>query len=115
MPYEQGATSSTGSTLIEILISLVLILANGFFAASEMAVVSARRSQLERRGARRAPALAQQPEYFLATVGIGIELRVIAQLASQCLNPSPGYPSHSRRFRRTAQHDPAPGVYICVL
>ena len=70
----------TGSTLIEILVILVLILANGFFAASEMAVVSARRSQLERqvaagkRGARRALALAEKPEYFLATVGIGIEL-----------------------------------------
>jgi putative hemolysin len=70
----------TGSTLIEILIILVLILANGFFAASEIAVVSVRRSQLERqvaagkRGARHALALAQKPEYFLATVGIGIEL-----------------------------------------
>ena len=70
----------TGTTLIEILVILILILANGFFAASEMAVVSARRSQLEqqvaagKRGARRALALAQKPEYFLATVGIGIEL-----------------------------------------
>lgn len=64
----------------QILIILVLILANGFFAAAELAVVSARRGRLEAaaqagsRGARLALALTEHPERFLATVGVGIEL-----------------------------------------
>lgn len=65
---------------LQILVILVLILANGFFAAAELAVVSARRGRLEAqaaagsRGARLALALTAHPERFLATVGVGIEL-----------------------------------------
>lgn len=64
----------------ELLIIVVLTLANGFFAASEIAIVSARRSRLEqqaatgRRAARQALALAENPDRFLATVQIGISL-----------------------------------------
>src|SRR5215212_213029 len=64
----------------EILIILVLILANGFFAAAEMAMVSIRRGRLEQRAqtgqraAQQALALTAHPERFLATVGVGIEL-----------------------------------------
>ena len=66
--------------LFEIVIILALILLNGFFAASEIAVVSARRSRLEQRaqagqrGARQALDLAEHPDRFLATVQIGITL-----------------------------------------
>ncbi|MCL4266643.1 MAG: hemolysin family protein [Anaerolineae bacterium] len=62
----------------ELLIILVLALANGFFAGSEIAIVSARRSRLEleaqsgRRAAQQAIALAESPDRFLATVQIGI-------------------------------------------
>jgi putative hemolysin len=64
----------------EIAIIVALILANGFFAASELAIVSARRSRLEkaanagRRGARAAIALSENPDRFLATVQVGITL-----------------------------------------
>jgi putative hemolysin len=57
----------------EIAIIVALILANGFFAASELAIVSARRSRLEkaanagRRGARAAIALSENPDRFLAS------------------------------------------------
>jgi len=67
--------SSTG---IEIVVIFLLILANGFFAASEIAVVSARRGRLQQRvdagntSARKALELAKHPEIFLATVQIGI-------------------------------------------
>ena len=62
-----------------LLIVLVLVLCNGFFAISEMSVVTARRSKLKQmaehsRGARDALALAEQPETFLSTVQIGITL-----------------------------------------
>lgn len=62
----------------EILGILLLILVNGLFAMSELAVVSSRKTRLRelaesgRRGARAALALADAPERFLSTVQIGI-------------------------------------------
>jgi putative hemolysin len=64
--------------MFEIGVVLVLIALNGFFALSELAVVSSRRSRLKslaqegRRGANRALALAADPGRFLSTVQIGI-------------------------------------------
>lgn len=69
------------STLfIEIAVILILILANGFFSAAEIAIVSARRSRLQHEidirhaGAKQALDLAEHPERFLATVQVGITL-----------------------------------------
>lgn len=65
---------------IEILIILLLIVANGIFAMSEMAIVAARKirlQQLANQGdakARAALALAEAPNQFLSTVQIGITL-----------------------------------------
>ncbi len=64
----------------EVLIILVLILANGLFSMSEIAVVSARRTRLQhraQRGDRRAAAalaLSQDPTNFLSTIQVGITL-----------------------------------------
>ncbi len=64
----------------EILIVVLLILANGIFALSEMAIVSARKTRLEKRaddgdeGAEAALALSNEPTRFLSTVQIGITL-----------------------------------------
>ncbi len=66
--------------LTEILIILTLILVNGLFAMSEMAVVSARKVRLQQaadagnKGARAALELAAEPTRFLSTVQIGITL-----------------------------------------
>lgn len=66
--------------LWEVLIILALILANGFFAAAEIAIIAARRGRLEQRaseGSRRAEqalGLARDPNRFLPTVQIGITL-----------------------------------------
>ncbi|HSG99323.1 MAG TPA: CNNM domain-containing protein, partial [candidate division Zixibacteria bacterium] len=70
----------------EVLVILALILANGFFALSELALVSARRSNLEemkergKKSARRALQLIDQPERVLAAVQVGIT--VVGTLAS---------------------------------
>lgn len=70
----------------EILIILGLILANGFFAAAEIAILTARRSRLDAqaksgdRSARIALSLAENPAYFLPTVQVGITL--VGTLAS---------------------------------
>lgn len=64
----------------EILIILVLILANGFFSAAEMAIIAARRSRLQQqaeegdRRAQEALDLIRDPSRFLATGQIGITL-----------------------------------------
>ncbi len=66
--------------LFEIFIIFLLILLNGFFAMSELAVVSSRKGRLKhmvdngRRGAAVAMALADDPGRFLPTVQIGITL-----------------------------------------
>ena len=66
------------STLIELLAILALILANGFFAASEFSLIAARKSrikQLADKGDERAARthrFLQQPEKFLATIQVAI-------------------------------------------
>ncbi|MEC4816294.1 MAG: hemolysin family protein [Scytonema sp. PMC 1069.18] len=71
------------SPTIEILIILLLILANGLFVMSELAIVSARKvrlQQLANQGdakARVALELASSPNQFLGTVQIGITLLTI--------------------------------------
>ncbi|HEX6002227.1 MAG TPA: hemolysin family protein [Hyphomicrobiaceae bacterium] len=64
--------------MLEIIIVLLLVLLNGLFALSELAVVSARRSRLTalaaegRKGAQAALVLAADPGRLLSTVQIGI-------------------------------------------
>ncbi|MBP0444008.1 HlyC/CorC family transporter [Roseomonas sp. SSH11] len=68
------------SALLEIGIIILLVLLNGVFAMSELAIVSSRRARLtalERSGstgARAALALAEDPQRFLPTVQVGITL-----------------------------------------
>jgi len=65
---------------LEIALILVLIVLNGVFSMSEIAVVSSRRTRLQERaeagdaGARHALALTREPTRFLSTVQIGITL-----------------------------------------
>lgn len=65
---------------IEILFILLLILLNGVFAMSEMAVVSSRQARLQQQvdqgstSANMALALAESPNHFLSTVQVGITL-----------------------------------------
>lgn len=65
---------------IELLIILLLILANGLLAMSEAAIISARKARLERMadggnaGAKAALALSHNPTRFLSTTQIGITL-----------------------------------------
>ena len=69
--------------MAELLVVVALILLNGFFALSEMAVMTSRKLRLKQmaenpthpsRGARKALALAEHPDNLLSTVQIGITL-----------------------------------------
>jgi putative hemolysin len=65
---------------IDIGVTFVLLLGNGFFASAEIAIVSARRSRLQQmvdngqKSARQALDLAENPDRFLATVQVGMTL-----------------------------------------
>lgn len=75
-----------GNVWIEIIIILLLILANGFFASSEFALISVRRSlirQLSEKGHKKAQLVSKlqnDPHVFLATIQMGITL--VGTLAS---------------------------------
>src|SRR5687767_5159757 len=63
-----------------VLLILLMIVANGIFSMSEIAVVSSRKSRLEQQalegdtGAKRALELANHPNRFLSTVQVGMTL-----------------------------------------
>jgi putative hemolysin len=65
---------------LEILILLLLMVLNGIFSMSEMAVIFARKARLKHwagegdRGARKALELAENPQRFLSTIQVGITL-----------------------------------------
>ncbi len=69
---------------IAIAVVLLLVVLNGLFAMTELAVVSSRRSKLQSRsergdrGARKALRLAEDPTHFLSAVQVGITLIGIA-------------------------------------
>lgn len=69
-----------GNPVLEVLIILVLLIANGVFAMSEIAIVSARKGRLQQlaeegsASAQTALGLATNPNEFLSTVQIGITL-----------------------------------------
>lgn len=65
--------------MLQLLIVLVLVLCNAFFAMSEMAVMTSRKIRLKQmaahsRGARKALQLAEHPESFLSAVQLWITL-----------------------------------------
>ncbi len=74
------------SLLFEALAILFLIILNGFFSSAEIAIISAKRSEIDKlasKGNRSAILVAEmkeKPEHFLATVQIGVT--VVSTLAS---------------------------------
>lgn len=93
---------------IEIVIVLILLIANGVFSMSEIAVVSARKGRLRQladAGSKRAQSaleLAESPSRFLATVQVGITLVTL-------LTGSLGVASLAEKLADT--FEPAMGTY----
>jgi putative hemolysin len=75
-----------GNVWLEAVLVFILILANGFFAASEIAIIATRKSRIDallEKGVKSAAAVARlknDPDRFLATVQIGIT--IVSSLAS---------------------------------
>jgi putative hemolysin len=104
----------------EILILVLLILMNGLFSLSEMAVVSARKVRLQQRaeegsrGARTALNLASQPTRFLSTVQIGITLIGILSGAFGGATIAETLTAYFARFPALEPYSKAIGVGIVV-
>jgi magnesium and cobalt exporter, CNNM family len=102
------------AVLTEILILLLLLVLNGLFVMSEMAVVSSRKARLQhlanegKKGARRALELSQDPSGFLSTVQIGITLIGV-------LLGAIGGPALSAPLARTLRSLPAVSRYADSL
>ncbi|ACF14023.1 protein of unknown function DUF21 [Chloroherpeton thalassium ATCC 35110] len=75
-----GLTEKMDDSLIELLILFLLILGNGLFSMSEIALISSRRARLEQQAAdgnenaRIALELSNHPGKFLSTIQVGITL-----------------------------------------
>lgn len=80
MIYTTFAFNNLTSYMNDLLAIIILILLNGIFAMSEMALISAKKVKLQKqsdkgnRSARIALKLAEQPDKFLSTIQIGITL-----------------------------------------
>lgn len=98
------------SVLFEISLILILLVGNGVFAMTEIAIVSSRRGKLQAmadggdKGAARALELAEAPNRFLSTVQIGITL--VGILAGAF-----GGASLSKRLSESIDHLPFIGAY----
>ena len=75
---EAAGTGSTGNPIVDIAIVTALILVGGFFAASEIALITVKRHRLSQlvgegsRAARVAQRLTEDPSRFLATIQIAL-------------------------------------------
>src|SRR5690242_10293960 len=100
--------------LTDILLLLALILLNGVFALSEIAIVSSRRAKLMQladggsAGARHALTLASEPTRFLSSVQVGITSIGI-------LNGAIGEGSVASRLRVTFEQMPVVAPYAETL
>ena len=74
----EGGGGTTGNPLFDLALVLTLILASGFFAASEIALITVKRYRLDQligegnRAARAAQHLTEDPSRFLATIQIAL-------------------------------------------
>lgn len=107
--------------ILEIIIIILLIIANGIFSMSEMAVVSARRALLKQRaeegdaGARSALELAKEPTRFLSTIQIGITLVAILTGAFGGATIADEMALFLKNYATLAPYSNAVGIVIVVL
>ena len=108
------------SVAFEILFILLLLIANGLFAMSEIALVSSRKVRLLRRaekdaGARVALELAAAPDRFLSTVQIGITLIGILTGAFGGATISRHLAERLNRIPALAQYSEAVSIVVVVV
>ncbi|MCY7348310.1 MAG: hemolysin family protein [Pyrinomonadaceae bacterium] len=107
--------------VFEVLLIILLVFANGIFAMSEMAIVSARKARLQQlvnsgdAKARAALKLANAPDRFLSTVQIGITLVGILAGAFGGATIAEQIADYTSRFPTLAPYGEAIGLGVVVL
>jgi putative hemolysin len=107
--------------LSEIVIVILLVLVNGLFSMSEMAIVSARKNRLQQKadngniGAARALELANNPNRFFSTVQVGITLIGILSGAFGGATIAEQISLEIAKIPRLAPYSDAIGVGIVVI
>jgi putative hemolysin len=105
----------------ELILILFLVVANGVFAMSEIALVSSRKTRLQslaRQGSKRAArafALAERPDRFLSTVQIGITLIGVFAGAFGGATLADQIDEHLETFPALGPYSEAIGVAVVVL
>jgi putative hemolysin len=107
--------------VVEILIIFILLLANGLFAMSEIAIVAARKVRLQQwadednKRARAALELVEAPTQFLSTVQVGITLIGILAGAFGGATLAEELAAYLERFPGLAHYSEAIGVGVVVV
>lgn len=110
-----------GNNGLEIILILLLVLANGVFSMAEMAVVSSRKARLRKRkeegdrGAGIALALAEQPNEFLSTVQIGITMIGTLAGAFGGATIAAAFSIYLKQFPQVAAYSDSISITIVVL
>jgi putative hemolysin len=106
---------------VEVVLILILVLANGLFSMAEMAVVSSRKSRLRQRseeGSHRAALalqLAESPNDFLSTVQVGITLIGTLAGAFGGATIAEEFAAYLRQFPVVAPYSESIGIGSVVL
>jgi putative hemolysin len=105
---------------LELILILLMIVANGIFSMAEMAVVSARKTRLrqragESRGAAIALELAENPHDFLSTVQVGITMIGILAGAFGGATVAAKLSAHLEPFPQLAQYRDSIAITVVVL
>jgi putative hemolysin len=107
--------------ILELIIIILLIIANGIFSMAEMAVVSARKALLKQKagegdtGARAALELTKEPTKFLSTIQIGITLVAILAGAFGGATIAEELALFLKNFASLAQYSYAISIVLVVL
>lgn len=105
----------------EVVIIVLLVVLNGIFAMSEVALLSARRSRLQHlaergnRNAQRALDLVQDPNNFLSTVQVGVTLVGVLSGAFGGATLATHLAAHLRGYPAVAQYADTISISIIVL
>jgi putative hemolysin len=106
---------------LEIAIIIVLVLINGVFAMSEVALLSARRVRLQHLAehgnarARRALQLIEKPNHFLSTVQVGVTLVGVLAGAFGGATIAEAMAQHLSRYAWLAPYGETIGIAVVVL
>ena len=113
--------NAMNALFLQFLVVFLLVLANGLFALSEMAIISARKNRLRRRaergeqGAAAALRLAEKPTRFLSTVQAGITMIGILSGAVGGATIAEALAGFLGRYESIAPYSEELGVGIVVV